>query len=63
MEGAGCEFELDVGGLEERRVLLDQRIPWLGEDGDELREGERVQGREDGNTAEEFGDQAVGLEV
>lgn len=63
MEGEGCEFELDAVGVEEGRVLLDERVPGLGEDGDELGFGEGVEGCEDGDAAEEFGDEAVGLEV
>ena len=43
--------------------MLDEGVAGLGEDGDEVREGEGAERDQDRDAAEEFGDQAVGLEI
>jgi len=54
---------LDVVGGEEGDELLYEGVAGLGEDGDEVVQSQGREGDEDGDAAEEFGDEAVGLEV
>lgn len=63
MQGGRREAQLDAVRLEQRRVLLDEGVARLREDGDEVRERERVERRDDGDAAQELGDQAVVLEI
>lgn len=63
MEGWGGEAELDAVGVEECGVLLDEGVTRFGQDGDELGLGQGMEGSDDWNATEEFGDEAIGLEV
>ncbi len=62
-QGVVGEDELDAVELEEALELLDQRVARLGEDRDEVVARELVDGADDGQAADELGDQAVVDEV
>ena len=55
------ELELEAFGLEQRGGLLDERGFGLGEDADEVFDGERVQLDADGEAALQLGDEVAGL--
>ena len=62
-EGVLGEDELDVVELEELLELAGERVLGLGEDADERVLVEGLQRDDDGDTADELGNEAVGEEV
>ena len=57
------EHELDRVVVEEALVLLDERVLRLEQDADQILLVERVDGRHDGEAADELGDEPVGDQV
>ena len=55
------EAQLDALGLEQRHVLLGQRVLRLLQDADEILLAERLQLHADGEAALQLGDQVAGL--
>ena len=53
------EGQLDALGLQQRRVLLDQRVLGLLQDADEILLGERLQLHADREAALQFGNQVA----
>ena len=62
-DGLVVELELDAVDLEHALVLLDQGVPGLGEDAHERVLVELGDRGDDGQAADELGDQAVLLQV
>ena len=60
-QGFGRELEADAFGLEQRGVLLGERRLGLGEDAQEVLNGERLQLDADGEAALQLGDQVAGF--
>ncbi|KAL9609396.1 MAG: hypothetical protein Q9167_005843, partial [Letrouitia subvulpina] len=63
VQRAPCKAQLDPREREQVLVLLQKAVAGLCQHTDEVGLGERGQGGGDGNAADKFGDQAVGLEV
>ena len=61
LDGVVGELELDAFGVEQRDVLLDQRVLRLLEDADEILRAERLQLHADRKAALQLGNQVGGL--